>query len=368
MRLTLQTYLVLGGVMPYMGRLIREQSVVSITNDEINRQSPKIVPKQIKVRTPSPTETGFTHPGLINTAKTGRDYLETQLLLVPGGVPATPATLSSALFQISAMARIPKEVMQVIRSVAWLLDEVEEDTVAATARDAVNSQLEYMNDELKTLTDHFRTTISAEVEKQLTALSAMTKVLEAKIVTATPYKDTVLGHTRAPVGVDLRVVARVGIRARQFIMDFPRDSVMQRASQAEMLQLFNKAMVRAEGEGEVDKRKVWAVEKLANKGFLGEFLHDDRAKWFTQQRHIDAFITALGDDAAGAQLKKRHHPVIAYYVLLNLNPRSMGYKKGISPVYAGSSHQHGGRPRRHAATSSFNLRIQTRQIGLRRKV
>ncbi|KAF8802024.1 hypothetical protein BYT27DRAFT_7215721 [Phlegmacium glaucopus] len=284
------------------------------------------------VRTPSPVDPTYTHPSLINTTQEGRTFLETRLLLVPEGAPVTLVTLSAALFQISASAKIPREVVQSIRSVAWLLDEVEEDAVAATARDAVNAQLEYMNDELKSLTDHFRSTIGAEVEKQVEALSVTTKALESKINLPTPYRDAVLGQVRAPAGVDPRVVARIGIRARQFIMDFPKDSAMQHTSQAEMLLLFNKAMASAEGEGEAEKRKLRAVEKLANKGFLGEFLHDKGAKWFSQQKHVNAFITALGDEAAGIQLKKRHHPVIAYYVPLNLNTDSPEHLKEIAEV------------------------------------
>ena len=102
-------------------------------------------------------------------------------------------------------------------------------------------------------------------------------------------------------------------------MDFPAGSAIQGTSQSNMLKLFNEAMVRVEGEGEVDLRKIRSVEKLPNKGFLGEFLHDEGAKWFTQQSHINVFVTALGEMAVGAQLKKRNHPVIAYYAPLSLN-------------------------------------------------
>jgi len=183
--------------------------------------------------------------------------------------------------------------------VAWLLDEMEEDAVAAMARDMVNAQLGYMNEELRLLTDHFRTTLSAEVDKQMEIISVTTKTLEARIGNLAPYRDAVLGHTKAPEGADPRVVARVGIRSRQFILDFLTESPMQHISQAEMLKHLNEAMLKAEGEGEVEKQKIRGVEKLANKGFLGEFLHDEGTKWFAQQNNVNAFITALGDEGAG---------------------------------------------------------------------
>ncbi|KAF8816722.1 hypothetical protein BYT27DRAFT_7181599 [Phlegmacium glaucopus] len=283
-------------------------------------------------RTPSPSEVAYTHPDLVNTAKEGRSFLETRLLLAPEGAPATPATLSAALFQISALAKIPREVMQAIRSVAWLLDEVEEDAVAATAREAVNSQLDYLNEEVRSITEHLRTTISTEVGKQVETLTSAVKAMEARINQPTPYKDAVLGQVKAPEGIDPRVTARVGIRSRQFVIDFPAGSPMQGRSQAEVLEKFNEAIAKAEGEGDARMLRLRMVEKLANRGFLGEFLHEDGAKWFTQQNHVNAFITALGDDGLGAQLKKRNHPIIAYYVPLNLNTNSSAHVAEIAEV------------------------------------
>ena len=107
---------------------------------------------------------------------------------------------------------------------------------------------------------------------------------------------------------------------------------MQHISQAEMLKHLNKTMLKAEEEGKVEKRKIRGVEKLANKGFLGEFLHDEGAKWFAQRNNVNTFITALGDKGAGVQLKKRNHPVIAYYVPLNLNTDSPDHLKEIAEV------------------------------------
>jgi len=158
-------------------------------------------------RTPSPADSNHAQLDLINTARGGRNFLESRLLLVPEGAPVTSANLSAALFQISAIAKVPREAIQAIHSVAWLLDEMEEDTVAAMARDAMNAQLGYMNEELRLLTDHFRTTLSTEVDKQMEIMSVTTKTLEARIGNPAPYRDAVLGNTKAPEGADPRVVA-----------------------------------------------------------------------------------------------------------------------------------------------------------------
>jgi len=57
-----------------------------------------------------------------------------------------------------------------------------------------------------------------------------------------------------------------------------------------------------------------SIERLVNKGLLGEFLTDEGAKWFAQQENSDGFITALEPLGKGLSARKRNHPVIAYYV------------------------------------------------------
>ena len=156
---------------------------------------------------PSPSELSYTQPDLVNSAKGGQAFLENRLLLVPEGAPVTMVSLSAALFQIAAIPKVPREAIQAIRSVTWLLDEIEEDAVALTAREAVNTQLGYMNKELRTITDHFQTTLSSEVKKQLKLMSSTVKTMEDKIKQATPYRDTILGHNRALEGTDPKIVA-----------------------------------------------------------------------------------------------------------------------------------------------------------------
>ena len=169
----------------------------------------------IKRMASPPADTTYMHPELINTVREGHNFLENWLLLVPEGALVTMASLSSTLFQISALAKIPREVVQAIHSVAWLLDEIEGDTVAATACDAVNSQLSYMNDKLKTITAHFCSEMSQEIGKQMETMAAGIKTSTVKD-TATPlthYRDAILKQHSLPEGIDPRIIARVGIRA-----------------------------------------------------------------------------------------------------------------------------------------------------------
>ncbi|KAF8805379.1 hypothetical protein BYT27DRAFT_7104838, partial [Phlegmacium glaucopus] len=54
---------------------------------------------------------------------------------------------------------------------------------------------------------------------------------------------------------------------------------------------------------------------------------DEGAKWFAQKEKFDAFVTALG-----ACIKKRSHPVIAYYIPLHLNTANPNHIAEIEEV------------------------------------
>jgi hypothetical protein len=239
--------------------------------------------------------------------------------------------LSTTLFHISELSKVPAEVAQAIRSVAWLLGELEEETVALSTRTAVNDQLDYMNTETKHLLDEIRTTISEEVEKHMGAIStAATKALEEKSSKQFSYRDAALANLPLPRGTDPRILAREGIRARQFIVDIPGDAPLARLGQADILKRFNEVMGGVGVELGESGGKIRSVQKLANKGILGEFLTDEGAKWFADQNHANAFITALGEDGQGATVKKRNHPMIAYYVPLNLNTENPSHLAEIN--------------------------------------
>ena len=262
---------------------------------------------------PSPTD-------IVKSCEQARLWLENKNLLVPLEAKITLPMLSTALFHISELAKMPGEIAQAIRSVAWLLGELEVETVAEATRNAVNDQIDYLNVETKNLLDEMRTTISEEVEKQMSAFSsAATKVIEEKSSAAPSYRDMALRNVTMPHSADPRVLAREGIRARQFIVNLPSDTPLRNLSQAETLKRFNDAMDKAGKDLGIGKRRIRSVTRLPNKGLLGEFMQDEGAKWFAAPNHANKFISALGIEGAGAAVKKRSHPMIAYYVPLSLN-------------------------------------------------
>jgi hypothetical protein len=78
-------------------------------------------------------------------------------------------------------------------------------------------------------------------------------------------RNTPLSHR-----VDPRVLVREGIRAWQFIVEFPGDTSFKNLSQTEVLRCFNKAMEKVGSDLEKGERKIKSIMKLPNKGFLGK--------------------------------------------------------------------------------------------------
>jgi len=68
---------------------------------------------------------------------------------------------------------------------------MDEGAIASTARDMVNDQLTYMNDELKSMTVHFRAMLESEMEKYMAAITASTKNIVASPHRS--YRDTLTG-------------------------------------------------------------------------------------------------------------------------------------------------------------------------------
>ncbi|PPQ87141.1 hypothetical protein CVT25_000283 [Psilocybe cyanescens] len=281
---------------------------------------------------PPPPSTQFHNDGKdkpINNMTDAREYLESTLMYVPRGAPPTPHNMATALFQVAEMKGLTQPAVRAVRSVAYMMERLETDTTAAQAREVAVEQAEYVREELRNMASHITTTISAEVEKHLATITETTQTAQKALTqyipqatrqpaapSTTRYSDAVRSQD-GPVRhqTDPRLMAREGIRMRQFLLDFPSDSLVHKISQTELLRLYNAGIAALDDDttGKV-KHKIRSVERLSNKGILGEFLTDDGAKWFHTANNADRLFSSLGESGEGAQRKARTYNLIAYYV------------------------------------------------------
>jgi len=82
-----------------------------------------------------------------------------------------------------------------------------------------------------------------------------------------------------------------GVKAQQVIFNIPADLGTRELSQSDILKRFSKAIINS-GSITLDHR-LRLVERLVNKGMLGEFLKDKVVTWFAQQVKLDSFTALL---------------------------------------------------------------------------
>jgi hypothetical protein len=112
----------------------------------------------------------------IKNAQDGRKFLEKRSLLCPPGEPATNGSLAVCLHQISAMGTLSKQVVNAIRSAAFLLEEVEEEAINETIRSAFDSQIREFTSDVKLLVEDVNTKIDAHLKAAMMQWSQNVKM------------------------------------------------------------------------------------------------------------------------------------------------------------------------------------------------
>jgi len=276
----------------------------------------------------------------INNARDARKFLESRLLLVPDGATPTPNVMSTALFQIAAMQGVPGLAMRAIRAAAYLMEEIEEEAIAITTRDAVADQMTYMMEEMKNITEHLKETITAEIANQIktieeTTTAALKQIKEAKLSNQDGNHNKIeIPHTQiagrmATRGkeIDPRIAAREGIKARQLLLDFPQISPIHNVSNTEVKNIIQKAINQACVEDIT--HEIRSTERLPNKGILIEMLTDEGAKWIKSDDNMCEIFAAMGEQGRGGKWRKRTHNIIAYYVPIAFDPENEDHLEEI---------------------------------------
>ena len=258
----------------------------------------------------------------IKDAEGGRKFLEKHSLLCPPGEPVTNTALAICLHQISALSGVPKQTVNVIRATDFLLEEIEEFAIKEMVREALNSQLmEFMAD-MKTLVEDAKAKIDGQFS---TAMEQITKVTKA---TPPPIEETRTKSTRTagpsyaaalinpPPHVNPKMVAREGIKARQFLIT-GESAYGQYDTQQLKVELNKVIKDYNETEG-----RIRSVSLQRDGNHLIEVDSDNLAKWFANGVNRAEFCSFLGDDIA---FKTRVFNVLAFNILLNLDTRNINH-------------------------------------------
>lgn len=98
-------------------------------------------------------------------------YLDQSLLTVPLGQDPTPGLLMMALQHILEYKSIPKQALNAIRAVAFLLEELEENALHQTIWDSVTVQLNELASDLKEYVTDATQHIDSHLETKMAEMS-----------------------------------------------------------------------------------------------------------------------------------------------------------------------------------------------------
>ncbi|EDR07384.1 uncharacterized protein LACBIDRAFT_327836 [Laccaria bicolor S238N-H82] len=272
----------------------------------------------------------------VGNAEKGRAYLEEKVLLVPPRDPLTLYGLIVALFQIAALPGIGCPAINAVRTVAYLLQEVETGAIAADIRDIANEQFSEMTKDLGELMEGLKEKVLEEVgkttvvlEKKTLELAGVVEKVAQQAVSAgsSPYRDA-LSRTvsRAPLDANPRLAAKENIRQRQSLIDLPRESKLRECTNTTLVGKFSEAIGRATAQ----KHRIRSVTKMQNGGILVEMVTDEGVAWMASKANAESFLRELGE--AEASFKTRSYNVVAYYVPLNLDTNSEKDRKEIEEM------------------------------------
>jgi exonuclease VII large subunit len=194
----------------------------------------------------------------VNSLKEGENFLVKKMFITVDS-PPTVLSLALALFQVAQMqTNVPLQVKNVIRSVAYMLQKIDEEALSSALVDTLKTQLEgfthrsrdsveALSKEIKSLKSTFESKmvgladeVSGAIEADLaTTVNKVTENLTEKIDSANaPYRQALLrddssgsaANVGPPDSTTVRVQAQAAIKDRQILVDPPRNSSLSTAS------------------------------------------------------------------------------------------------------------------------------------------
>jgi hypothetical protein len=266
--------------------------------------------------TPEPEQ-----PQDINDEIEGRNFLEKHLLLCPPGEPSNHNSLATCLHQVSEMAGVSKPVKNAIRSIAFLLGEIEETQINAILKDAFDTQITELTSDMATLIENAKEKLDLHFKDTEDRLSQLIDKVAAQPRQTHPatYASAI---ANPPPHVNPRVAAKEGIKARQFLMEGIANTKFSHTDPAQLKSEINKII----GELGLQNGKVRSINKLRSGGALLEMDSDAATTWLADQDNRSKLCSKIG---TGVVFRTRVHNLIAFNVPLDITPEDKKHRDEI---------------------------------------
>jgi hypothetical protein len=282
-----------------------------------NRNTPN---PEIATTTTKPNTRSTGPPTLIEEqqdvkdSQDGRKYLEKHSLLCPPGEPATHASISTCLHQISIMSGVPKQAINAIRSVAFMLDEMEDTQVHESLRIALDTQMTEFTSDMKMLVEDAKEKINANIKA---AEERINNITAAAPIPPTQHRQPANSYASAlvnpPAHANPRIAAKEGIKARQFLMEGINNSKFSHLDNVQLKTTINNFL----SDLDQPSGKIRSVGKTRSGGIVMEAENDETATWLSSADNQRKICNKIG---AHAEFRNRTYNIIAFNVPLAINP------------------------------------------------
>jgi hypothetical protein len=267
----------------------------------------------------------------IKNAHNGRQFLERHSLLCPPGEPVSHEALSICLHQISALAGVPKQVVNAIRATAFLLEELEENTINETVKSAFDSQVTEFTSDMKLLIENVNTRIDDHLKNALTQIdqAAANIPTQAASSSNTNQDTTAITYASAlvnpPPNVNPKLAAREGVRARQFLITGVKESTFGQYDTQKLKAEINNA---ARGLG-LTEGKIRSLVTQNDGNVLIEVDSDAAVNWFTNHANRIELCGIMGDNVS---FRTRIFNVLAYNAPLTIDPAEQKHVDELNEI------------------------------------
>ena len=250
----------------------------------------------------------------IKDSRDGRKFLEKHLLLCPPGELATHSSISTCLHQISELAGIPKQVINAIRSVAFMLVEELEDTqIHNSLRTALDAQMTEFTSDMKLLIEDAKEKINENIrtaEERLNRIPAQTLTQPSHPATGNSYASILVN---APAHANPKIAAKEGIKVRQYLIQGIRNLKFSHYDNIQLKKELNNIL----SELGYTSGKICAVSNTRSGGIVVETENDEMANWLANQDNQHTICEKIGTNT---EFQNRTFNIIAFNVPIALNP------------------------------------------------
>ena len=239
------------------------------------------------------------------------------------------------------MAGLNKQAINAIRATAFLLEELEENSIHETVRVAFDSQTTEFSADMKLLIEDVNEKISEHIKAAvIQAIQSIPQFQRTRTRSLSPppeprnqenkgkekeieKKTYATALINPPPHTNPKLAAREGIKARQFLIQGIEDTNLILKDTQQIKAELNKTAK----ELGMDTGKIRSVDMQRDNGILIEVDSDESAKWFTNIINRVEFCGRLGENV---NFRSRIYNVIAFNAPLNINTESHSHIEEIN--------------------------------------